>query len=108
MSKPRKNPHREIYGLLGSFPDASKLLKEWNERFRKQGIDATMEEYPATEKNLPERLSEMFYFDRRMYLVSSDLSCVLLRFLDEVTPMARKRGVRVVENRGGVLTGKLR
>lgn len=88
-------------------PDASKILKEWNAAFRKKGMDASMDVYPTTEKNLPERLSEMFHFDRRGYIVSKDLSKAIIPLLDHVEPDARKRGVAFVRNEGGLLCGSL-
>lgn len=106
MSRPRKNPHRELYGIIGHVPDSSTILKEWNAAFRERGMDASMDLYPTTAENLPERLSEMFHFDRRGYLVGSNLSKVIIPLLDRVDPQARRRGVKWVENRGGILTGK--
>jgi len=105
MSKPRNNPHRELYGMIGHVPDASRILKEWNARFRAQGMDASMDVYPTTEKNLPERLSEMFHFDRRGYIVSKDLSKAIIPLLDHVEAAARRKGVTFVANKGGVLFG---
>ncbi len=105
MTKPRKSPHRELYGIIGHVPDASHILKEWNAAFRKKGIDASMDIYPTTEKNLPERLSEMCHFDRRGYLVGNDLSKVIIPLLDRVKPEGRRRGVRFVWNERGVLVG---
>ncbi len=117
MTKPRTSIHRELYGLIGSIPDVSNVQKVWNEYFRVEGIDATMNLYPTTEKNLPERLSEMFHFDRRAYIVGKDLSQAIIPLLDQVEPEARRtrtsckapvrgRGVAWVENENGVLIGK--
>jgi shikimate 5-dehydrogenase len=106
MTRPRKNSERELYGLIGSVPDAANVQKEWNRRFAEQGMDATINLYPTTKANLPERLSEMFHFDRRGYIVGKDLSRVIIPLLDEVEPAARRRGVTWVENRGGVLVGR--
>ncbi|MDO8468348.1 MAG: hypothetical protein Q7S29_01155, partial [Candidatus Peribacter sp.] len=115
MTKPRTSPNRELYGLIGSVPDASKILKEWNAHFREQGMDASMDVYPTTEKNLPERLSEMFHFDRRGYIVGKDLAKTIIPLLDSVEPAARRRpssakasegeGVAFVWNEGGILKG---
>ncbi|HBU09530.1 MAG TPA: hypothetical protein DEB30_01875 [Candidatus Peribacter riflensis] len=91
MTKPRPSPHRELYGIIGHVPDASRILKQWNAAFRERGIDASLDVYPTTEKNLPERLSEMFHFDRRGYLVGNDLSKVIIPLLDRVEPAARRR-----------------
>ena len=105
MSKPRNNPHRELYGMIGHVPDASRILKEWNARFRAQGMDASMDVYPTTKKNLPERLSEMFHFDRRGYIVGKDLSKAIIPLLDHVETAARRKGITFVRNEGGVLKG---
>ena len=106
MTKPRTSPHRELYGLIGKVPDASKILKEWNAVFRERGMDASLDVYPTTEKNLPERLSEMFHFDRRGYIVGKDLAKAIIPLLDTVEPSARRRGVQFVLNKGGILHGK--
>lgn len=105
MTKPRLSTQREIYGLLGSFPNVSELLKQWNDDFRSRGIDVTMEHYPTTEKNLPERLSEMYHFDRRLYIVAIPLQKAIIPFLDLLSPAARRRGVQIVINDNGVLKG---
>ncbi|MDD4628473.1 MAG: hypothetical protein PHE68_03720 [Candidatus Peribacteraceae bacterium] len=106
MTKPRSSTTRELYGLIGSVSHSSQVLKEWNSFFAQKGMDATMNIYPTTEANLPERLSEMFHFDRRAYLVGKDLSRAIIPLLDRVEPAARKNGVTWVENDGGVLIGK--
>jgi len=106
MTKPRKNTGRELYGIIGAVPHASKLLKEWNAFFAEEGMDATMNVYPTTRANLPERLSEMFHFDRRAYIVGKDLSKAIIPLLDRVEPEARRRGVAWVENLEGILIGK--
>ena len=105
MSKPRNNPNRELYGIIGSVPNASTVLKEWNAKFREQGMDASMDLYPTTVANLPERLSEMFHFDRRAYIVGKDLSKAIIPLLDEAEPAARHAGVSLVENHKGILFG---
>ncbi len=105
MTKPRSSIHRELYGILGRVPNMSQVLKTWNATFREQGIDASLDSYPTTEANLPERLSEMFHFDRRGYIVSKDLSKNIIPLLDHVEPAA-KSGVGFVWNEGGVLHGK--
>ncbi|MFH0851637.1 MAG: hypothetical protein V1876_02710 [Candidatus Peregrinibacteria bacterium] len=107
MTKPRTSPHRELYGIIGRMPDASRILKEWNAAFREQGIDASMDFYPTTAENLLERLSEMFHFDRRGYIVGKDLSKAVIPLLDTVEPAARRRGVEFVRNDGGILNGEL-
>ena len=108
MTKPRTSTHRELYGLIGSIPDVSNVLKVWNAYFREEGIDAVMNLYPTTVKNLPERLSEMFHFDRRAYIVGKNLSKAIIPLLDKVESAARRRGVTWVENEGGVLIGRSR
>jgi len=99
------SPHRELYGIIGHVPGASAILKEWNAAFREKGVDASMDLYPTTAQNLPERLSEMFHFDRRGYLVGEDLAEAIIPLLDRVEPQARGRGVKFVWNDGGVLVG---
>lgn len=99
------SPHRELYGIIGHVPDASRIVKEWNAAFRAKGVDASMDLYPTTAQNLPERLSEMFHFDRRGYIVGEDLAEAIIPLLDRVEPQARSSGVRFVWNDGGVLVG---
>jgi len=106
VTKPRTSIHRELFGIIGRLPRASEVQKRWNAYFREQGIDASMDIYPTPKKNLPERLSEMFHFDRRGYIVGKDLSKAITALLDIVEPEARRRGVAWVENRKGVLIGK--
>ncbi len=82
------------------------MLKTWNAWFREQGMDAAMSKYPATEATLPERLSEMFHFDRRAYIVAPDLGRAVLPLLDRLDPAAKHTdSVRYITNTGGVLTG---
>lgn len=106
MTRPRTSVSRELYGIIGSVPDAAQVQKEWNRHFAREGIDATMNIYPTTKENLPERLSEMFHFDRRAYIVGKDLSRAIAPLLDVVDATTRRRGVGLVWNEGGVLIGK--
>ncbi len=65
-----------------------------------------MHRYPTTVKNLPERLSEMFHFDRRMYLVGDSLQSAIVSMLDVLDVTAQKvKKVNVVMNERGVLKG---
>jgi len=105
MTKPRLSPHRDLYGFIGNAMEARPVLKAWNARFREEGRDASMDFYPTTVKNLPERLSEMFHFDRRAYIVGKDLQKAIIPLLDHVDLHARRRGVQVVNNDNGVLKG---
>ncbi|HAI98476.1 TPA: hypothetical protein DCL30_02940 [Candidatus Peribacteria bacterium] len=104
VTKPRTSPHRELYGILGTVPDVRGVLRKWNAYFRLQGMDAFMDRYPATARQLPERLSEMFHFDRRLYIVGKSLQKVILPLLDGVDSFA-KGGVDCVVNEGGILRG---
>ncbi|MDD5026232.1 MAG: hypothetical protein PHH13_02525 [Candidatus Peribacteraceae bacterium] len=104
MTRPRIDPHRELYGILGSMPTLRLLLRKWNEYFRSQGMNAFMDRYPATTGQLPERLSEMFHFDRRLYIVGKKLQKAILPLLDAVDAPV-KGGVDCVVNEGGVLKG---
>ncbi len=106
MTRPRKNIHRELYGIIGAVPHAAQVQRAWNIFFAQEEVDATMNLYPTTRANLPERLSEMFHFDRRGYIVGKDLARAIIPLLDSVDAAARRRGVTWVENEGGVLMGK--
>jgi len=64
-----------------------------------------MERYTASVATLPERLSEMFHFDRRLYLVSPSLQAAVLPFLDVVESGGKQNEVSVIVNRNGVLHG---
>ena len=99
-----RNPTRELYGILGKMDNSSAILREWNSYFREQGMDASMERYPASTENLPERLSEMFHFDRRLYLVSDALGEAIIPLLDAVDALAQNK-VNVVVNKNGIMTG---
>lgn len=102
MTCPRISPARELYGIIGTLPNASQLQAQWNRFFASHGMDAFMDKYPTTKAHIPERLSEMFHFDRRLYLVGADLQEVIVPFLDA----SEKKKVDTVLNRGGVLHGK--
>lgn len=104
MTKPRTSPSRELFGLLGSHPDQSRILSDWNRKFENDGIDAFMDRYPTKPAELPERLSEMFHFDRRGYIIGLYLQEAIIPLLDELDPSVRDR-VDTVVNRGGVMVG---
>ncbi len=101
MTRPRTAPDRELFGIIGKVPNASKVQREWNLFFKEKGMDAFMDKYPTTEKNLPERLSEMFHFDRRIYLIGPELSKAIIPLLDSV----EGNSVNVVMNEDGVMKG---
>lgn len=62
--------------------------------------------YTATEENLPERLSEMFHFDRRAYLVGDALGRACLPLLDRLEESAKEsQRVNLIWNEQGVLVG---
>ena len=103
MTKPRTSTTRELFGILGSHPDASVLQSSWNAYFAENGIDAFMDKYATTEENLPERLSEMFHFDRRGYIVAPKLQEAIVPLLDD----ASAERVDTVWNDGGILHGYL-
>lgn len=106
MTKPRTSVSREIFGILGSVPNRSHVQRAWNEYFQSHQMDAFMDHYPTVEKLLPERLSEMFHFDRRGYIVSSRLSEAVVPLLDRLDGSAqRAQRVNTVFNEGGILIG---
>lgn len=106
MTKSRSNCDRQLYGLLGSVPNGSKVQAAWNKYFHEEGIDAFMGKYPATIDTLPERLSEMFHFDRRFYIVSEKLGPSIIALLDHIDSSATEvSDVDFVLNEDGVLTG---
>lgn len=101
MTKPRMSPTRELFGVIGKIPNRSETLKTWNAYFTRTGHDAFMDYYPTTPDTLPERLSEMFHFDRRGYIVSPDLSEALIPLLDSCA----SSHVDTIVNDNGVLRG---
>jgi shikimate 5-dehydrogenase len=106
MTKPRTNPTRELLGIIGTIEDVSEEKRWWNARFKEEGIDAFMDNYPTKEQELPERLSEMFHFDRRGYIVGKALSKAIISLLDHLDASAAGEGrVDVVVNTGGIMTG---
>ncbi len=105
MTKPRLSTTRELFGILGSYPDASVLQRDWNAYFAKEGMDAFCDRYPTKEDQLPERLSEMFHFDRRGYIIGSRLQEAIFPLLDAIDSSVTDGKVNVVKNEGGVLTG---
>ncbi|MBU2213931.1 hypothetical protein KKC44_03025 [Patescibacteria group bacterium] len=106
MTRPRLSTTRELYGILGKVPEAGKLQAQWNAFFEKEGMDAFMDKYPTTVETLPERLSEMFHFDRRAYIVGPDLQEAIIPLLDEIEEeVLKKRKAEVVINNNGVMKG---
>jgi len=106
MTKPRNSTTRELFGIIGKIPNAGKVQSEWNAFFKEKGMDAFMDRYATTVDNLPERLSEMFHFDRRMYIVGKLLQKAIIPLLDVLDASAEKEGsVNVVLNEGGVMKG---
>lgn len=106
MTKPRQEIQRELFGVLGNYPKASQEIALWNKSFAEHGKNAWMSKYAASVKTLPERLSEMFHFDRRGYIVAPELEEAILPYLDHVEDHAQKeRRVNTVLNERGVLTG---
>tara|TARA_Y100000310_G_scaffold286539_1_gene310831 strand:+ start:74 stop:454 length:381 start_codon:yes stop_codon:yes gene_type:complete len=106
MTKPRVSTTRELFGIIGAHPQASALQREWNAYFTQEGLDAFLDRYPTKEEQLPERLSEMFHFDRRAYIVGNRLQEAIIPLLDHVEKSAADDGrVTVVLNRGGEFWG---
>jgi shikimate 5-dehydrogenase len=105
VTKPRTSTTRELYGIIGKIPNAGAVQSQWNAFFAKEGMDAFMDKYPTTVATLPERLSEMFHFDRRLYLVGKPLQEAIIPLLDALDQSAEEGGVDCVVNNGGVLTG---
>ena len=103
MTKPRTAVDRELYGILGDVPKANLIQKEWNAYFRDHNMDAFMDRYPTTVETLPERLSEMFHFDRRLYIVAESLQDNIIPLLDEVEG---EGSVNMIMNEEGKLVGK--
>ena len=105
MTKPRTEPNRELFGILGSFIGAGKEQSWWNRMFEQNGIDAFMDRYPTAPDQLPLRLSEMFHFDRRGYIVSERLSQSIIPLLDTVDSVSDDGAIDTVWNDGGVMRG---
>ena len=91
---------RELYGIIGTLSNASQIRAKWNAYFEEKGIDAFIDKYPTTQETLPERLSEMFHFDRRAYIVGDSLQEEIVELLDEAEPK-----MNFVINDRGVMSG---
>ena len=104
MTKTRTAPERELFGIIGTYPDVSRLQSEWNAYFTKNDIDAFMNKYPTTPSTIPERLSEMFHFDRRAYVVGPVLAKHIAPHLDNVD--CPEDAINFVVNIGGVFHGR--
>ncbi|PIR53776.1 hypothetical protein COU75_04325 [Candidatus Peregrinibacteria bacterium CG10_big_fil_rev_8_21_14_0_10_42_8] len=97
---------RELFGIIGSLERVSEHMKWWNAEFVSKGLDAVMSRYQTEENALPERLSEMFHFDRRGYIVGFKLQEAIIPLLDNVDASAVEEGrVDTIVNTGGVMTG---
>ena len=104
MTKPKANAGRECFGIVASRIPSS-ALKAWNGLFLEEGRDAVMSAYPTEVKLLPERLSEMFHFDRRGYVVEGvPLQRAVIPLLDELDRTVSSR-VDTILNRSGLLVG---
>ena len=100
------NPDRQLFGLLGAFPDTSEKKRYWNSYFTQNRIDAFLDHYPTSETEIPERLSEMFHFDRRGYIVGKSLQKAIILQLDRLDSSAAGEGrASLILNDGGVLIG---
>lgn len=75
--------------------------------FRSRGIQAIVESFSARhDAELQLRLSEMFLWERRAYILGTSLRRSVLPFLDRVLlPLSADGGVDIVLNCGGVLCG---
>ncbi len=94
-----------VVGYIGprNHPD---LRSCWNERLRAEGRDAFFDFYRTKIDDLPLRLSEMFVLERRGYIVSSELSEVIVPLLDRVDHSVDRAGkVNLIINNGGILSG---
>ena len=106
MTSPRLNPTRELFGILGSVESVSAEMSWWNAQFAEKDLDAALSRYPTTAGELPERLSEMFHFDRRGYIVGKGLTEAIIPLLDSLDSTATEEGsVDTVCNKDGVMTG---
>ena len=106
MTKPRTNSSRELFGILGTHPERSALQRTWNAYFTTQGIDAFLDYYPTTIAKIPERLSEMYHFDRRAYIVGSALFEAISSYVDVCHSSATEQGtITILYNRNGVVEG---
>ena len=91
---------RELYGILENMKNSSAIRSKWNAYFEEKGIDAFIDKYPTTIETIPERLSEMFHFDRRAYIVGDNLQEEVIPLLDE-----SESKVNLIINDGGVMRG---
>lgn len=106
MTRSRLNPDKLLFGILGTLPDSGAALSRWTAYFRSHGLDASIDRYPATKQTIPERLSEMFHFDRRGYIVGKSLQKAIIPYLDRLDAGAAEEGsVDTVLNDGGILIG---
>lgn len=106
MSRPRTSIKRELFGILGDCRQTNKIQKEWNDKFDTKKIDAFMDRYKTGKNDLSLRLSEMFHFDRRGYIVYGELQKNIIPLLDIIDYSVGKTGkVDTVLNKGGVLMG---
>jgi shikimate 5-dehydrogenase len=82
------------------------VLKQWNATLRGLRIDGSMDAYPCTQETLPERLSEMVYFDRRGYCIPPSLQSAIAPLMDrlDASAMSSQR-VDTVYNDSGILIG---
>lgn len=111
MTKSREDTAKELFGIIGVHDKRSEKLRWWNAYFVGAKINASMEYYPTQEEGIAERLSEMFHFDRRGYIVGKPLQKAIIPLLDScdssVFAQEEEGSVDTIVNRGGVLVGFL-
>lgn len=97
--------HAYVFGLVGPVCDGS-ARQVWNALLRERHIDGFFDFYrTVTIGDLELRLSEMFRLGRVGYIVHPSLSRQAIPLMDHTDRGVAERGVRVVKNAGGVLTG---
>ena len=82
MTKSRTDLSKELFGIIGVHDKRSEQLRYWNALFTENALHASMEYYPTSEEGIAERLSEMFHFDRRGYIVGKPLQKAIIPLLD--------------------------
>ncbi len=83
----------------------SSFLRLWDAWIAKRHLDAGVTHYPTSVALLPERMSEMFHFDRRAYLLHPSLGQAIFPLLDVIHAEGDAAPVDLVVNRGGVFHG---
>jgi hypothetical protein len=73
-----------VYGILGKDTAAIEINACWNHYFLAHNMPCSMHKYPTVPSAIVERLSEMFTYERALYIISVPLQSSIAAACDRV------------------------